>query len=123
MAAAAQTTLSRLALASAFAVFTISGPASGPSAYTWWIANPLDKVRPSDSPPERPAKRAELFAARNEFEPFQIVLRAETGDLAGVDVDGSDLRSADGGEISRSNLTIYFEPYLNLDRPSSIEGG
>ena len=56
-------------------------------------------MRPLDPVPGAPAKSADLFAGRNEFEPFQIVLRAEGKDLADVDIDVSDLQGTDGASI------------------------
>ena len=90
---------------------------------TWWTTNPLTKVKPLDPIPSAPAKSADLYAGRNEFEPFQIVLRAEVKDLPGVDIEFSDFRTSQGAEISRKNVTVYLEQFLSLDRPSSIEGG
>jgi hypothetical protein len=37
-------------------------------------------------------------------------------------VQASDLRSAEGAEISRANVTPYLESFVNLDQPSSVEG-
>jgi hypothetical protein len=65
----------------------------------------------------------DLYAGRNEFEPFQIVLRGKSKDLSGVDIGFSDFHSADGAEISANNVTVYLEEFVNLKRPSSIEGG
>jgi len=83
----------------------------------------LAKVKPEDAAPKAPAKSVELFAGRNEFEPFQIVLRAEERDLPGVDIDFSDFRGSGGAEISKDNISVYLERFLNLKRPSSAEGG
>src|SRR5258706_1832041 len=71
--------------------------------FTWWTANPLEKVRPWDSAPRLPTRSVELFAGRNEFEPFQIVVRAESKDLTGVDIEVSDFRSSEGFQIAKSN--------------------
>ncbi|MCX6624260.1 MAG: DUF4091 domain-containing protein [Acidobacteria bacterium] len=83
----------------------------------------MAKVKPLDPVPSAPVKSVDLFAGRNEFEPFQIVLRANTRDLSGVDIAFSNFRSAEGAEISRNNVTVYLEAFVNLTRPSSIEGG
>jgi len=93
------------------------------SGLTWWTTHPLAKVKPGDPVPTTPAKSVEIYAGRNEFEPFQIVLRAGARDLSGVDIEVSDLRTSDGAEISRKHVTIYLERFLDLERPSSIEGG
>jgi hypothetical protein len=96
--------------------------ASGSAALTWWIENPLEKIKPLDSVPREPTKAADLYAARNEFEPFQIVLRSENRDLPAVDIEFSDLRNSRGAEIAKGNITVYFEHFLKLLRPSSEEG-
>ena len=87
-----------------------------------WTTSALVKVRPTDPVPGMAAKSADLYAGRNEFESFQIVLRAEAKDLAGVDIDFSDFRTSDGAAISKENICVYLERFLNLSRPSSSEG-
>ena len=100
------------------------GPAmEHPQPFLWWITHPLAKVRPLDPMPNPQVKSVELHAGRNEFEPFQIVLRAKSKDLSGVDIDFSDLRTAGGAEISRNNVTVYLEAFVNSTKPSSSEGG
>lgn len=94
-----------------------------PQPFTWWTTNSLAKVKPLDPVPNLAVKGVDLYAGRNEFEPFQIVLRAKLKDLLDVDVDFSDFRTAEGAEISRKNVTVYREAFVNLKRPSSIEGG
>ena len=93
------------------------------SGLTWWTTHSLAKVKPADPVPQAPSKSAEIYAGRNEFEPFQIVLRAGDQDLPGVDIEVSDLRTSDGAEISKKHVTVYLERFLNLEKPSSIEGG
>ncbi|HEY7333382.1 MAG TPA: glycoside hydrolase domain-containing protein [Bryobacteraceae bacterium] len=101
--------------------FLVTASISRGAAITWWVANPLEKVRPADPAPASPAKEADIYAARNEFEPFQIVLRAQDT-IENVDVDCSSLKSARGDEIGKSNVTIYAEWYVNIARPS-LAGG
>jgi hypothetical protein len=103
------------------AAFLGAAPEEAPP-FTWWTTPPLEKVKPLDPVPSAPMKRADLYAGRNEFEPFQIVLRGKTKDLPGVDIEFSDLRTTAGAEISKKNVTVYLEQFLNLDRPSSVEG-
>jgi len=87
-----------------------------------WTTHALAKIRPLDPPPGGPARETVIFAARNEFEPFQLVLRSETGDLADVDVQVSDLYGPREAFFSNSNITVYLERYLNLKAASSDEG-
>ena len=93
-----------------------------PLPFKWWIADPLTKVRPLDPPPNSPLKSAVLHAGRNEFEPFQIVLRADADRVANIDIEFSDLRTSQGAEISRDNITVYFEDFLNIAQPSVMGG-
>ena len=69
--------------------------------FTWWTTHPLAKIKPLDPVPSAPAKSVDLYAGRNEFESFQIVLRAGSTDLSGVDIDFSDFRTSQGAEISK----------------------
>lgn len=88
----------------------------------WWITHSLVKVRPQDAVPAQPRQEARLYAARNEFEPFQVVLRAGSADVPGVDAEPSDLVGPGGAVLSAENITVYREGYLNLQKPSSVEG-
>ena len=95
---------------------------AGERPITWWTTHALEKTRPLDPTPHAPANSVELWAARNEFEPFQIVLRAEGQDFTGVDIEVTDLAGLKGTIPAKANITIYFETYINLKVPSSIEG-
>ena len=88
----------------------------------WWTTQALEKNRPLDPIPRDPAHSVELWAARNEFEPFQIVLHSESQDLTGIDLEVTDLAGSSGTIPAESNITIYFETYINLKKSSSIEG-
>ena len=57
------------------AAWVLGASVEPPQPVTWWTAYPLAKVRPFDPVPNAPAKSVDLYAGRNEFEPFQIVLR------------------------------------------------
>jgi hypothetical protein len=106
-------------------MFAIQGSpraTAGEPPFRWWIADSMTKVRPLNPFPDAPVKSAILHAARNEFESFQIVLRGEDHDVADLDIEVSDLRTSQGAEISRSNVTVYFEQFLNITQPSLIGG-
>jgi hypothetical protein len=90
--------------------------------FKWWVADSLVKIRPLDPLPDSPVRSAALYAGRNEFEPFQIVLRGDDKDVADIDIRVSDLRTTEGAEIPRSNVTVYFEQFLNITQPS-VAGG
>lgn len=111
-----------LACATLVAVVGAAGapPAGGtaPEVLRVAVSHPLLKVRP-DMPAEGP-RAAELQAARNEFEPFQILLRAAR-DLPEVDVVAHDLVGPGGNTIAARWTRIYRIDYLDVDTPSSEE--
>jgi len=96
--------------------------AEGTGSLQFWTTHALVKIRPDDPPPQRRAQSGEIWAARNEFESFQIMLRTTTGDLPGVDATASDLRNAKGAVIPGATIAIYREEYLKLRQRSSVEG-
>ncbi len=110
----------RLIVFVAFAASFTKAAETGPLQF--WITTALVKVRPGDPPLQKSAQNAEIWAARNEFESFQLILRSARGDLSGVDATVSILRAANGSTIPGTPATIYREEYLNLQHPSSVEG-
>ena len=99
------------------------GAVEPPEPFIWWTMHSLAKIKPLDPAPSAPARTVDLYVGRNEFAPFQIVLRAKSGDISGVDIDFSGFRTAEGDEISGNNVTVYLEGFVNLKQPSSVEGG
>ncbi len=97
-----------------------AGPPASP-AVSWWIATALEKVRPTDPAPASAAHAARIEAARNEFEPFQVVLRSAAADIEGIDVHPSDLRGPGGSVIAARWVNVYLERYVTLHTPSSVE--
>jgi hypothetical protein len=93
-----------------------------PSPFRWWIADSLEKIKALDAFPSSPVIRADLHAARNEFESFQIVLRADDKDAADIDIEISALRTKAGKEISPNNVTVYLEQFVNVTQPSVLGG-
>jgi len=109
-----------LTIAAVPLIFTSLRPA--PPPFIWWTTDGLDKVRPFGKPPDNPKHSVEIAAARNEFEPFQVVFRADSENVEGMDLDVSDLKGSDGALVSKENISVYFEKFLDLPQPSSIEG-
>jgi hypothetical protein len=97
-----------------------AGDSDARPALQWWTTHALEKVRPGDRP--REPTGIELQAARNEFEPFQLVLRAGSARLDGVDVTMSDLIGPAGARIAADQSTVYVERFLRVATPSSVEG-
>jgi hypothetical protein len=85
----------------------------------WWTTHALTKALPWDNPPNERSQPAEIAAARNEFEPFQIILRTDEKDHRVLDANPTDLQGPDGAKISRENVRIYVERYITLKRTST----
>src|ERR1700683_5075837 len=92
------------------------------SPLLWWVTNPLVKVKALDPVPAHPPKTAELAAARNEFEPFQLVLRSDGREIPDLDIQFSDFRTEEGAKLASNHITVYLEQFLNVSRPSTLEG-
>ncbi|MEW6732998.1 MAG: glycoside hydrolase domain-containing protein [Acidobacteriota bacterium] len=92
------------------------------SAATIWALDAMTKVRPQMPLPSAPVTAITLYAARNEYEPFQIVIAASTRALKQVDVEATPLTDALGHRIDRQHIAIYHEHFINVGIPSNIAG-
>jgi hypothetical protein len=81
------------------------------------VADGMQRIGPDEPVSER--NTIQLFAARGEYEPFQIIVTAPAGGLTNVDVIPSDLVSATGETIDARHLTLYREHYVHLAKGSS----
>src|SRR5215831_13537033 len=105
-----------------FGVFLGVSQVQAGTPIVWWTATPLQKIQATDPVPSSLLQTVQIYAARNEFEPFQIVMRSESASLSGIDVDCSDFRSAAGSLISKDNVVIYAEQYYQVTKPSLANG-
>lgn len=76
-----------------------------------WFESGTTKIQQTVVPKDQPTWS--IQAARNEFEPFQLVLKKNSTDSNNVDVSISDF-TGPSGTISSSNVTIFKEHYLNI---------
>lgn len=84
--------------------------------YDVGAVNNLVKVRRDDAVALN--KSISLEAARNEIEPFQVILSA-TQPLKGVKVTFSDLQS-DGGAIKADQFKAFIQHYHHVEKDSSL---
>src|SRR5438270_11411066 len=90
------------------------------AALTLGVAPSSLKVRKADTPTTTPS--ASIKAAKNEFEAFQIVLRADVA-TAGVSAKlSASLAGPGGANIPDANVTLFAEQYYNVGTPSNDEG-
>ena len=95
-------------------------PPRPPAELSWWVTHATAKVRPGDPLPTKLAHQADLHAARNEFEGFQIVLHS-TEQMAGIDVAVTDLADGQGRTISANSIQIYLVGTVPVNRPCDAE--
>ena len=74
----------------------------------------MARVGRQDAPEQ--TRDIELFAAKGEYEPFQVVVSAPEGGLTNVSLKVSDLTGPDGSVISNTNLPLYREHYIFVDK-------
>jgi len=80
------------------AAFPVAAQARGPIAS--WTATGMQRVGPDE--PAREDRTALLFAARGEFEPFQVIVKAPVGGLLNVTFRISDLKAPHVSSCQRS---------------------
>lgn len=80
-----------------------------------WVASPWQHVLRSTEPGD--AKAAEISAARNEYEPLRIIIRAGAQGLTDVRATASDL-TGPAGRIAAKNIALFREHYIDVFQPS-----
>jgi len=92
-------------------------PPGGAPTLQLWLVDGMARVGLEERP--GPSTRIEVAAARGEYEPFQVVIRAPAGGLSSVDVSVSDLVGPAGARIGAENLALFLERYVHLPRNST----
>lgn len=80
---------------------------------TLWTCGSTYKVMPDTAPPTFGVFSVDIAAARNEFEPFQLVLRPKTG-ISGVKVTTRFFTGPKGARIPAFNVSVRNVEYVNL---------
>lgn len=89
-----------------------------------WLVPSLERVDRT-APPSiaSTARSIELFAARGEYEAFQLAIRASASKLTNVNVSVSDLQNATNSIPANSNIALYREHYIKVKNTSPSSGG
>jgi hypothetical protein len=82
--------------------------------YTVWPTDGLTKIMRSDPAPKRPARTIRVYAARNEYESAQVVIRAHSQPLENCAVAVSDLVGPQGARIPAKSIGVYRVAYVHL---------
>lgn len=86
-----------------------------------WVETAMTKVRPTARPEKTVS--AEIYAARNEYEAFQIAVRSTDRDLSGIRVRVGDFTGPGGSVLVADQVvTVYREVCIELQNPSGPEG-
>jgi hypothetical protein len=86
-----------------------------------WAVSGMERIGRDDPPGN--TRQIELFAARGEYEPFQVAVRAPGAALTNVNLRVSDLRGADDARIASEHITLYREHYVYVRHASPDMGG
>ena len=89
-------------------------PAAWSASFPVWITSSLERTGQTDPPGI--VTQADLAAAQQEYAAFQIVIKAPSTGLTGVNVTASPLTGA-GHSIDPRNIGLYREHYVYVDRP------
>ena len=81
-----------------------------------WAVSGMERIGKDDE--AKDITPIEIYAARGEYEPFQILIQAPSKGLSNVNVAVSDLSSANGNVISKHNISLYREHYVYVSQPS-----
>ena len=83
-----------------------------------WVEEATTKVL-KDAEPGAPVARIE--AAGNEWEGFQVVIRAGEEALEGVTVEAGDLAGPGGAVLAGDNVEMFLEYYVYIEKPSPCD--
>jgi len=88
--------------------------ASSQVEYSVWPVDGLTKVMRTAKPPEPAPKTVRIYAARNEYESAQVVVRAGAQALQDVAVTTSALSGPAGARVSADCIGLYRVAYIHL---------
>jgi hypothetical protein len=86
-----------------------------------WVAPELARIGRED--PATGSNKMALWAARGEYESFQVVVRAPASGLTNVRVSASALTGEGHRVIAKSNLQLFREYYVHVFQGSPDAGG
>jgi len=92
-----------------------------PQGSIWW-AEGTYKVFRESKVPQRTSEAITLKAARNEYEPFQLVLRPEEEVPEVNFVEVSDFKNDSGDIISCENVEVNLVEYVKIEKPTDKLG-
>lgn len=101
-------------------VFASALASHAQSTLAVWVVPAVTRVARDEAPANQ--REITLWAARGEYESFQVVVHAPASGLKNVNVSISDL-SGERGRITKASMTLYREHYVQVTRGSPDRGG
>jgi HEAT repeat protein len=86
-----------------------------------WGTDGTYKILRNTPVPEKNEEQIFIEAAGNEFEPFQVVLKAKK-DIRQIEIKAPDLKNDEGQVLSRGNIEVLREEYVPVREASDILG-
>jgi len=86
-----------------------------------WYSPGIEKVANDEPVPKIDMDAAHVSVARNEYEPFQMVL-SPAEDLRDLSIDFGPVKSQSGDTLDTSNLTVHRVEYVDVQRPTDDFG-
>jgi len=102
-------------------LFTFSAPTSSTSSSLTgpvvWVEDGMTRVLKNS--PSKTNESISLYSAKNEYEPFQIVVKAPTfNSISNVNITVSDLIGPNNAIISADTINLYREHYVYVTQGS-----
>ncbi|HEY9160721.1 MAG TPA: glycoside hydrolase domain-containing protein [Desulfomonilia bacterium] len=85
-----------------------------------WVEPSTERVMMNT--PAGSDSQAFIYAARNEYESFQVVVRGGLKGLKDVNVAATDLTGPGDAFIPKENITMFREYYVKVNSPSFLGG-
>ncbi len=92
-----------------------------PEGCIWW-AEGTYKVFQETSVPKAKSEAIRISAARNEYEPFQLVLRPQEAVPVVNFIDVSDFKGESGATIPAKNVEVNLVGYVKVEKPTDALG-
>ncbi len=92
----------------------VLGADVGAAEMNVWTMLGSERAQPETAPNGQSA--VTIKCAKNEYEPFQLIVTAKGGDVKVTDLDVSDLVGGGGKTIARSNITLFREHFIEVKK-------
>lgn len=90
------------------------------ASYSVWTTDEMERVGKND--PAKTSPSISLFAAKGEYESYQVVVRGPAEGLSNVNVTTSDLKGPNDAIIPATSMTLYREHYVYVTQKSADWG-